>query len=116
MKLLFKGGKVVSGKGTKKMDILVKGEKILAVGENLAFKDADIIDVRGKLLFPGFIDAHTHMALEVSNTVTADKFDTPPASSITPPSTGEKICGRRSTTGTRKRTESLPVITPSIWR
>ncbi len=76
MKLLFKGGKVVSGKGTKKMDILVKGEKILAVGENLEFKDADIIDVRGKLLFPGFIDAHTHMALEVSNTVTADKFDT----------------------------------------
>ena len=76
MKLLFKGGKVVSGDGTKKLDILVKGEKILAVGENLEFKDADIIDVRGKLLFPGFIDAHTHMALEVSNTVTADKFDT----------------------------------------
>lgn len=76
MKLLFKGGKVVSGDGTKKLDILVKGEKILAVGENLEFKDADIIDVRGKLLFPGFIDAHTHMALEVSNTVTVDKFDT----------------------------------------
>ena len=65
MKLLFKGGKVVSGKGTKKMDILVKGEKILAVGENLEFKDADIIDVRGKLLFPGFIDdrcPHPHGA------------------------------------------------------
>ena len=94
------------------------------MGENLEFKDADIIDVR-QTAVSGFIDAHTHMALEVSNTVTADKFDTgtkaelaggPPASSIMPPSTGEKICGRRSTTGTRKRTESLPVITPSIWR
>ena len=67
---------IVSGEGMKKLDILVKGEKILAAGENLSFRDAEIVDVTGKLLFPGFIDAHTHMALEVSNTVTADKFDT----------------------------------------
>ena len=76
MKLLFKGGTIVSGDGMKKLDILVKGEKILAVGEDLEFRDAQIVDVRGKLLFPGFIDAHTHMALEVSNTITADKFET----------------------------------------
>ena len=76
MKRLFKGGTVVSGDGMKKLDILVKGEKILAVGEDLEFRDAEIVDVSGKLLFPGFIDAHTHMALEVSNTITADRFDT----------------------------------------
>lgn len=76
MKRLFKGGTVVSGDGMKQLDILVKGEKILAVGEDLEFRDAEIEDVRGKYLFPGFIDAHTHMALEVSNTITADKFDT----------------------------------------
>ena len=76
MKRLFKGGTVVSGEGMKKMDLLVKGEKILALGEDLEFRDAEVVDVRGKLLFPGFIDAHTHMALEVSGTVTADKFDT----------------------------------------
>lgn len=76
MKRLFKGGTVVSGEGMKKTDILVKGEKILASGENLEFQDAEIVDVRGKLLFPGFIDAHTHMALEVSGTVTADGFET----------------------------------------
>lgn len=76
MKRLFKGGIVVSGEGLKELDILVKDEKILAVGENLEFKDAQIEDVRGKYLFPGFVDAHTHMALEVSGTVTADKFDT----------------------------------------
>ena len=34
MKRLFKGGTVVSGDGMKKLDILVKGEKILAVGED----------------------------------------------------------------------------------
>lgn len=74
MKRLFKGGTVVSSEGMQDVDILVKGEKILAVGRDLSFRDAEIIDVKGKLLFPGFIDAHTHMALEVSNTVTADDF------------------------------------------
>lgn len=76
MKRLFKGGTIVSGEGMKKIDLLVKGEKILASGENLEFQDAEIVDVSGKLLFPGFIDAHTHMALEVSGTVTVDGFDT----------------------------------------
>ena len=76
MKRLFKGGTVISGEGMREVDLLVKGEKILAVGEDLEFKDAEVVDVRGKLLFPGFIDAHTHMALEVCNTVTADGFDT----------------------------------------
>ncbi len=46
MKRLFKGGIIVSGEGQKKLDILVKGEKILAVGENLEFRDAEIEDVR----------------------------------------------------------------------
>ena len=64
MKRLFKGGTVVSGEGLKKIDLFVKGEKILAAGKNLAFQDAEVIDVRGKLLFPGFIDAHTHMRRE----------------------------------------------------
>lgn len=76
MKRLFKGGTVVSGNGMQKLDLLVKDEKILAVGENLSFSDAEVVDVSGKLLFPGFIDGHTHMALEVCNTITADKFDT----------------------------------------
>ena len=35
MKRLFRGGTVVSGDGLKKMDVLVKGEKILAMGEDL---------------------------------------------------------------------------------
>lgn len=76
MKRLFKGGTIVSGEGMIRTDLLVKGEKILASGENLEFKDAEIVDVKGKYLFPGFIDAHTHMALEVSGTVTADGFET----------------------------------------
>lgn len=76
MKRLFKGGTVVSGERMQELDLLVKGEKILAVGKDLSFRDAEIVDVKGKYLFPGFIDAHTHMALDVSNTTTADGFYT----------------------------------------
>ena len=37
---------------------------------------ATVIDANGKLLFPGFIDGHTHFDLEVAGTVTADDFET----------------------------------------
>lgn len=73
-KVLFKGGTVVSPKGLKRADVLVSGEKIVTVGRHLA-ADAQVTDVSGKLIFPGFIDAHTHFDLEVSDTVTADDFD-----------------------------------------
>lgn len=76
MKQLFHGGIVVSGDGYKKADVLIENESVLAVGNGLAAEDAQVIDVSGKYLFPGFIDAHTHMDLEVSDTVTADGFAT----------------------------------------
>lgn len=74
MKRLFKNGTVVSGKGTRRADILVEGEKIVRVGRNITATDAQIIDCTGKLLLPGFIDAHTHFDLDVCNTTTADDF------------------------------------------
>lgn len=76
MKYLLKNGTVVSGTGTKKADILIEGEKIAAVGENLPAEGAEVLDLKGKLLFPGFIDGHTHFDLEVAGTVTADDFET----------------------------------------
>lgn len=75
MKKLFKGGTVVSGTKSGTADVLVEDEVITRVGENLACSDAEIIDVTGKLLFPGFIDAHTHFDLHVAGTVTADDFE-----------------------------------------
>ena len=57
-------------------DVLIDGEKIVKVGQNLEPEDARVVDVSGKLLFPGFIDGHTHFDLEVAGTVTADDFET----------------------------------------
>lgn len=73
-KIILKGGTLVSPRGTKHADLLISGEKIVAVGRHLQ-ADAEVADVSGKLIFPGFIDAHTHFDLEVSDTVTADDFD-----------------------------------------
>ena len=76
MKTLLRGGTVISGNGSKRADILVEDEKILRVGRGLPAAGAQVEDVSGCLLFPGFIDAHTHFALDVCNTTTADDFQT----------------------------------------
>lgn len=76
MKTLLKGGYVVSADGVKKSDVLINGEIIERVEPDIICNDAEITDVSEKLLFPGFIDAHTHFDLEVANTVTADDFYT----------------------------------------
>ncbi|MDD3796351.1 MAG: dihydropyrimidinase [Lachnospiraceae bacterium] len=75
MKTLLKNGFVVSGRGTRKQDILIEDEKITAMGSLTEAAD-EVVDLGGKYLFPGFIDGHTHFDLEVSGTVTADDFAT----------------------------------------
>ena len=76
MKTLLKGGQVVSGAGALAADVLIEGETVRAVGRGLEDADCQVVDCSGKLLFPGFIDAHTHFDLEVAGTVTADDFVT----------------------------------------
>lgn len=75
---LLKGGTIVSGQEMKPADILVDQGVIVAVGpevDTAGYPDLMVTDVSGKLIFPGFIDAHTHFALPVSGTVTADDFE-----------------------------------------
>ena len=76
MKKILRGGTVINASGRQKADVLIEDEKIAAVAPELNCADAEIIDVTGKLLFPGFIDAHTHFDLDVCNTTTADDFFT----------------------------------------
>jgi imidazolonepropionase-like amidohydrolase len=50
--------------GIIEADVLVKDGKIMEIGKNIVEPlDAEIIDAKGKFIYPGFIDAHTHMGL-----------------------------------------------------
>jgi cytosine/adenosine deaminase-related metal-dependent hydrolase len=43
-----------------KGDVLVEGKKIVDVGPNIHAGGADVIDARGRIVMPGFIDTHHH--------------------------------------------------------
>jgi dihydropyrimidinase len=75
MKTLLKGGTVVSGTGLRRADVLMENEKISRISRHLEGADR-VVDVSGCLLFPGFIDAHTHFDLDVAGTTTSDDFYT----------------------------------------
>ena len=47
MKLLLKGGTVVSAAGSKIADLLIEDEKIIRVGENLTDPDAKVVPMEG---------------------------------------------------------------------
>ncbi|KJR99857.1 MAG: phenylhydantoinase [Peptococcaceae bacterium BRH_c4a] len=69
MSTVIKNGTVVTASDIYSADILIEGEKIVAVGQNL--KGDKIIDAAGKYVFPGGVDGHTHLELPVSGTVSA---------------------------------------------
>jgi len=77
MKTLIKNGNIVTSSETFKADLLIEDEIIKEIGiidESVA--DA-VIDATGKLVMPGAIDAHTHMALRQSEQFTSvDSFYT----------------------------------------
>ncbi len=74
--LLIQNGTLVYPGGSKKADLLIDGEKIARIGEKLEPCDGcSVVDASGKLVFPGFIDAHTHFDLHVAGTVTIDDFN-----------------------------------------
>lgn len=72
MSLLIVNGTIVTASETFQADILIEGEKIVAIGENLHAPNAEQIDATGKLLLPGGVDPHTHFDLPMFGTVSSD--------------------------------------------
>jgi len=60
--ILIRGGRVIDpGRLNAVADVLLEGGKIAAVGRNLtAPRGATIIDAKGRLVLPGFVDLHVH--------------------------------------------------------
>lgn len=61
---LIKGALIVTEDANRKIyrkgDILIKGTKIAAIGEDLGNPEAEVIDGKGMIALPGFVDAHRH--------------------------------------------------------
>lgn len=76
MKLLLQGGTVVTAGGMLRADVLAANGKIAAIGTELPAGDADTVDVSGRLLLPGAIDAHTHLECVCSGIATSDDYET----------------------------------------
>lgn len=74
MDLLIKGGTVVTAKESFVADIAVKDGKIAAIGKDLPFEAEKTVDATGKLVLPGALDVHTHMAMPFGGTVSADSY------------------------------------------
>ncbi len=63
MNWLLKGGRVVDpASGTDGVkDVLVRDGYIARVGENLPAENASVLEMKGKVVAPGFIDMHVHL-------------------------------------------------------
>lgn len=60
---VIQGGWVVTATDTFEADVAMDGERIAAVGEPDAMPDADrTVDATGKLVMPGVVDPHVHIA------------------------------------------------------
>lgn len=74
MSLLIKGGIIAEHNRYTPTDVLIDQGLIKQIGQ---IDTADqIIDARGMILFPGFIDAHTHFDMDTGTAHTADDFRT----------------------------------------
>lgn len=77
MDLLIKNGTVVNGSESFKADVAVENGKITQIGAEIPPNDdAKIIDASGKLVLPGAIDAHTHLAMPFGGTISSDDYFT----------------------------------------
>lgn len=67
-----------------KGNLLIEGGKIALIGEFEIPQDCEVIDVQGALVFPGFIDPHTHLGISE----TAKGFEGRDHNEATSPNTG----------------------------
>lgn len=72
--LLIKNGTVVTATDHYRADVLIRDETVATIGARLDERADRTIDASDCYLFPGGIDAHTHMELPFMGTFASDTF------------------------------------------
>ena len=73
MTTLLKNGRIVTASEDFFGDILIRGDKIEAIGQGL--KNADkVIDAQGMWIIPGGIDPHVHLDMPFMGTFSSDNY------------------------------------------
>lgn len=74
-RLIIKNGKIVNTDGVSDGDIFIEDGIIKELGRNLIIPGGTrAIDAKGKYIFPGGIDPHTHMDFQLMGAKTVDDF------------------------------------------
>src|SRR2546429_3277434 len=79
MAILIRGGGTITATEDYTGDIYAEDEKISRIepriDDKLLAPGTEIIDARGKYVFPGFIDPHVHIYLPFMGTYAADDYE-----------------------------------------
>jgi dihydropyrimidinase len=77
MSILIKNGEIVTASERYVADILCNNETITRIDRDIAPpKGTEVIDAKGKFVFPGFIDPHVHIYLPFMGTFAKDTYKT----------------------------------------
>src|SRR5450432_1179472 len=77
MALLIKNGEIVTASERYVADIFCENETITRIEHDIApTPGTEVIDAKGKFVFPGFIDPHVHIYLPFMGTYAKDTHET----------------------------------------
>lgn len=60
-RIVLRGGTVVDANGERRADVAIEGTSIVDVGAVAPRANDTVVDCTGRLVMPGFIDAHSHV-------------------------------------------------------
>jgi N-acyl-D-amino-acid deacylase len=74
--VLLKNGRIVDGTGSPwyRGDVAIRGDAIVRIAPSINESAARVIDVRGQVIAPGFIDIHSHARRGIFEVPTAENY------------------------------------------
>ena len=72
--LILRNGRIIDGSGSPwyRADIAIRGDAIVRIAQNITDPATRVIDVRGQVIAPGFIDIHSHARRGIVETPTSE--------------------------------------------